>query len=116
MYWDKLERQIRFEGKIEKVSPEKSDEYFASRPRDSQLGAAASPTSQVIGHRLELAQKFDELDEAYKDQEIPRPDHWGGYLFRPTKIEFWQGRPSRLHDRLHYTLKDGQWVQSRLAP
>lgn len=115
-YWDKLERQIRIEGEIEMVDTKLSDDYFSSRPRDSQLGAACSPQSQPIAHRLELAAKYDQLAEQYQDQPIPRPDNWGGYRLKPEVIEFWQGRPSRLHDRLVFTQQAGTWLQSRLAP
>lgn len=115
-YWDELERQVRIEGEIEMIDAKQSDDYFASRPRESQIGAACSPQSQVISHRLELAARFDELAEQYQDQPIPRPAHWGGYRLKPESIEFWQGRPSRLHDRLVFTNVGDHWAQSRLAP
>lgn len=116
-WWQELERQVRIEGKVTKVSPSESDEYFSSRPRGSQLGAWASEQSQVIGDRAILETKLTELSEEYEDREIPRPPHWGGWLLQPTLIEFWQGRPNRLHDRLCYRLLEtNQWHRERLSP
>ncbi|MEB3226549.1 MAG: pyridoxamine 5'-phosphate oxidase [Synechococcus sp.] len=116
-WWEPLERQIRIEGTVEKLPPERSDEYFASRPRKSQIGAWASPQSEAIANREFLEQRFKDLEAEYADKDIPRPDHWGGFLVKPEKIEFWQGRPSRLHDRLVFTLQsDGTWQRQRLAP
>jgi pyridoxamine 5'-phosphate oxidase len=116
-WWAELERQVRIEGRVEKVSDEESDTYFHSRPLLSQLGAWASHQSQVIDSREVLEQRLEELKVKFENQEIPRPQHWGGYRVIPTGIEFWQGRPSRLHDRLFYQLcDDGSWVIERLSP
>ena len=117
-FWPPLERQVRIEGSIEKVSPEESDAYFNSRPKGSRLGAIASSQSEKIDSREVLEQKLQDLSEQYKDtDEIPRPDHWGGYIIKPSYFEFWQGRANRLHDRISYELKaDGDWTMSRLSP
>ena len=116
-WWEPLERQVRIEGRVEKISPEASDEYFYSRPRKSQLGAWASPQSEAIADREVLEQNFVALEAEYQDKKIPRPDHWGGFQVIPDQIEFWQGRPSRLHDRLAFSLaEDGSWSRQRLAP
>jgi pyridoxamine 5'-phosphate oxidase len=115
-FWAELERQVRIEGTVTKVDPQLSDQYFHSRPFGSQIGAVASPQSTVITKRDLLEDKVNELTAAFKDKEIPRPDHWGGYLVKPSLIEFWQGRPSRLHDRINYEFVDGAWVINRLAP
>jgi pyridoxamine 5'-phosphate oxidase len=115
-WWGELERQVRIEGRVEKISAEESDVYFQQRPRPSQLGAWASPQSQVIGDRRILEEQLVKIQEKYTDQKVPRPDHWGGFRVMPTAIEFWQGRPSRLHDRILFTLTNGTWQKSRLAP
>ncbi len=116
-HWAELHRQIRIEGKVEKVSAEESEQYFHSRPRDSQLGAWASPQSNVVSGREELERMFEELTQQYGDKPIPLPPHWGGFRLKPTTIEFWQGRASRLHDRIVYELQsDGRWSIKRLAP
>lgn len=115
-FWEPLQRQVRIAGTIEKLSATDSDEYFASRPRESQLGAWASHQSQILDTRQTLEERLIELDQQYKDQPIPRPPHWGGYLIKPTEIEFWQGRTSRLHDRFLYTLKGTSWGVVRLNP
>ncbi|NQX56616.1 pyridoxamine 5'-phosphate oxidase [Pedobacter panaciterrae] len=115
-FWPELERQVRIEGVVSKVSEETSSEYFHSRPIGSQIGAMASPQSKVISDRESLERKVEQLTTQYADQEIPRPLHWGGYLVEPTHIEFWQGRPSRLHDRIVYDLVEGSWIINRLAP
>jgi pyridoxamine 5'-phosphate oxidase len=116
-WWVELERQVRIEGQVEKVSPQESDAYFHSRPRSSQLGAWASNQSQTIENREILELKLAELEEKYTNKEIPRPSYWGGFRVVPKTIEFWQGRSSRLHDRLHYRLqKDGSWLRERLSP
>lgn len=116
-FWKEMERQVRIEGTIEKVSHEKSEQYFQSRPKASQIGAWCSPQSEIIDSREILEKRKIELEEQYKEQDVlPCPPHWGGYLVRPNRIEFWQGRPSRLHDRFCYVLIDNQWKRNRLAP
>lgn len=116
-WWVELERQVRIEGTVEKVSQAESEQYFASRPIGSQLGAWASPQSRVIESRRVLEEKSWELEQKYYNKPIPKPSHWGGYRLIPTEIEFWQGRPNRLHDRLHYRQQsDGSWLRERLAP
>jgi pyridoxamine 5'-phosphate oxidase len=115
-FWKELERQVRIEGKIEKTSEKESDDYFASRPRGSQIGAWVSHQSEVIAGREVLEQKLKSLVEEFEGSPVPRPPHWGGYRVVPDYIEFWQGRPSRLHDRLAYVLKEGVWVIGRLSP
>lgn len=114
-FWPELERQVRVEGLVSKVDEQTSTDYFHSRPLGSQIGAAASPQSQII-NRASLEHKVEQLTAQYADAEIPRPSHWGGYLVEPTHIEFWQGRPSRLHDRIIYDLVEGSWIINRLAP
>ncbi len=117
--WKPLERQVRVQGSVVRMPPEESTSYFHSRPRGSQLGAWASPQSRVIESRAELEDTLAEVTAEYEDHdEIPRPSHWGGYVVRPTEIEFWQGRPNRLHDRLRYRREDaqGDWTLERLAP
>ncbi|ALW86183.1 pyridoxine 5'-phosphate oxidase [Hymenobacter sedentarius] len=116
-FWPGLERQVRVEGRVEKAPETMSTEYFQSRPRSSQLGAWASPQSQVIGSREELeAREVAMADEFGSQDPLPRPPHWGGYILRPQRMEFWQGRPSRLHDRIVYELEGNSWRRSRLAP
>jgi pyridoxamine 5'-phosphate oxidase len=116
-FWPALERQVRVEGRVEKAPEELSTEYFQSRPRASQIGAWASPQSQPIKSREELEQLEREVEARFAGQEpLPRPPHWGGYIVRPQRIEFWQGRPSRLHDRIVYDLHGHGWMLSRLAP
>lgn len=116
--WLDLQRQIRIEGKVEKLNAEQSTTYFHRRPKGSQIGAWASPQSQVISHRNILEENVKQLKQQYANQEnLPRPDHWGGFRVIPDKIEFWQGRSSRLHDRIRYTLQtNGDWKIERLAP
>lgn len=114
-FWGPLERQIRIEGIASKASPEISDAYFASRPRNSQLGAHVSPQSSVIPDQEYLKKREEELKLTFGDDEIPRPEHWGGIVIVPDTFEFWQGRPSRLHDRIRYK-KNQQWQYERLAP
>ena len=115
-FWAELERQVRIEGRIEKLDKETSEAYFHTRPKGSQISAIASPQSQVIQNRQVLENKVDELTLSYGDKTIPKPAHWGGYIVKPTAIEFWQGRPNRLHDRLKYTPSNGKWKLERLAP
>jgi pyridoxamine 5'-phosphate oxidase len=115
-FWGELERQIRIEGEVQKISEEKSDEYFSSRPRESQIGAWASSQSEKIINRKELEDKVVFYTDKFKNVAIPRPKHWGGYKVQPTKIEFWQGRPSRLHDRIVYIKQGDDWGKSRLSP
>jgi pyridoxamine 5'-phosphate oxidase len=115
-YWSQLDRQVRVEGQVERISAAESDQYFATRPRESQIGAVASPQSEPIESRKVLEDRFRELDQRYRDQSVPRPEHWGGYRLTPARIEFWQNREGRLHDRILY-LRDGQgWTIQRLAP
>lgn len=114
-FWAELERQIRIEGEAVRLSAEESDRYFHSRPRTSQLGAWASRQSQPLKNKAELLAQVAIMAARYPLQ-IPRPPHWGGYLVKPTRIEFWQGRPSRLHDRICYQQQQGQWHKVRLSP
>lgn len=116
--WLELEQQIRIEGRVERLPKETSTAYFQSRPKGSQIGAWASPQSQVIPNRIVLEQQVTALQEKYNAVEVlPRPEHWGGYIVIPDRIEFWQGRSSRLHDRILYTLEsNGNWHKVRLAP
>jgi len=114
--WTVLERQVRIEGQVEKVAAAETDAYFQSRPLASRLGAWASEQSRVIRDREVLEQRFAELKATYADETVPRPLHWGGYRVIPRQIEFWQGRTSRLHDRLRYRLEQGNWLLERLAP
>ncbi len=116
-YWIELDRQIRISGKAEKTSREESERYFRSRPIGSQLGAWASRQSEVLDGRRVLDARMAEMTERYADKPIPLPPHWGGYRLKPDVMEFWQGRPNRLHDRFRYRLQsDGSWLIERLAP
>jgi pyridoxamine 5'-phosphate oxidase len=114
--WSALERQIRIEGQVEKVNAEFSNTYFNSRPIESQMGAVISPQSQVIASRQFLIDKKEELEQSFKDKKLIRPYFWGGYVLIPNLIEFWQGRPNRLSDRLQYRIDEGKWIVERLAP
>ncbi len=116
-FWATLERQIIIKADLEKVPENISDGYFHSRPRGSQLGALVSPQSEVIPNREFLEEELKNLEKEFEGKEIPRPENWGGYLAKPYEMEFWQGRPNRLHDRILYELKeDFTWKISRLAP
>ena len=116
-FWPALERQVMIKAELEHVSEQMSDDYFASRPRGSQLGAVVSPQSEIVPNREFLQEKLVRLEQDMKGKEILRPQHWGGYLARPYEMEFWQGRPNRLHDRIVYQLQeDYNWKISRLAP
>ena len=116
-FWKELERQVRITGLVEKVSAAENDEYFLSRPTGSQIGAWASPQSHVIENRSWLENKVKELEAKFSSEQLTRPAHWGGYRVKPVIVEFWQGRSSRLHDRIQYTLQENNsWKIERLAP
>lgn len=116
-FWHGAERQIIIKGKVEKIAENLSDGYFESRPRGSQLGALVSEQSNVIEHREELETRLKELEKTYEGREVPRPKNWGGYIVKPVELEFWQGRPNRLHDRIRYKLQDDySWKIERLQP
>lgn len=115
-FWPSLERQVRIEGQVEKVSAAESDAYYQMRPLGSRLGAWASPQSRVIGNRAELERLLAETEQRFLDQTPHCPPHWGGYRLVPERVEFWQGRPSRLHDRLNYRRVASIWQRERLAP
>lgn len=115
-YWPQLERQVRIEGQVQKMSREASENYFQQRPRLSQIGAWASSQSSKVGSREDLEQNFEEIKKRFKDQEIPLPDFWGGYILKPERMEFWQGRESRMHDRICYEKSGSVWNIFRLAP
>ena len=115
-FWSKTERQVRIKGVAERIAEEYSVEYFKSRPIDSQLGAWASPQSQIIENRQILEENFSLYQQYFQDQEIIKPPHWGGYLIRPVSFEFWQGRLNRLHDRFEFYLSGNKWLIHRLAP
>lgn len=116
VYWKELERQIRIEGRVEKVSKAESDRYFVSRSLESRISASISPQSEKVPSRRYLEELWVKKLKEIKDDELERPDNWGGYRIIPHHIEFWQGRTKRLHDRILYTLENGQWNISRLAP
>ncbi|WP_208652733.1 pyridoxamine 5'-phosphate oxidase [Leptospira montravelensis] len=115
-FWPKLERQIRIEGKANRISNEESESYFAVRPRESQIGAHTSNQSSVVPSREFLEEKFAKLTKEWEGKEIPKPKNWGGYSVSPTKIEFWQGRVGRLHDRISFERLESGWKRSRLSP
>ena len=116
IHWPAQHRQVRLEGPVERVASDQSDAYFESRPRGSRIGAWASRQGTVLPDRRSLEARFDELEAEWRTRDIPRPPYWGGYLLRPEAIEFWEGRPSRLHDRIHYLREDGGWRAERLSP
>lgn len=115
-FWPSLERQIIIKADLERIAENLSDGYFHSRPKGSQLGAVVSPQSEKIPNREFLEDKLKNLEQEFENKEIPRPENWGGYIAKPYEIEFWQGRPNRLHDRIIYELGDLDWEISRLAP
>src|SRR5690606_33455589 len=116
-FWPELQRQVRVEGVVEKLPAEESDEYFSSRPKLSRLSALASPQSEIIDNRSFLQSRVETLRKQYeKSDYIPRPKHWGGYLVKPLRMEFWQGRSNRLHDRVEYIKRGHDWKIHRLAP
>jgi pyridoxamine 5'-phosphate oxidase len=114
--WLELERQVRIEGEVEKLSEEESEAYFKVRPYKSQLGALASNQSMEVPNREFLEERFEELEKKYSEGEVPKPEKWGGYKVIPEAIEFWQGRRSRLHDRIKYVFENGNWTTKRLSP
>jgi pyridoxamine 5'-phosphate oxidase len=115
-YWEKLGRQVRIEGRVERVAGQESDAYFATRPRGAQLAAAASRQSAVLRDRAEIDERFAALDREHAGSDVRRPDHWGGYRLVPEAYEFWQHRDDRMHDRLRYRRRDGDWLVDRLSP
>jgi pyridoxamine 5'-phosphate oxidase len=115
-HWEPLQRQVRIRGTVERLSEAASDAYFATRPRLSQIGAWASPQSEVIPDRAFLELRIVELERRFHGREVPRPTHWGGYAVVPSTIEFWQGRVGRLHDRIRYRFDGDAWIRERLAP
>ncbi len=115
-YWKSIKRQVLISGKIKKISSQESDKYFLSRSRKSQIGAWASKQSQILKSKSDLKTKFDEIDKKYKGKEIPRPKHWNGYCIYPDSFEFWLQGEGRLHDRVEYKIKSGQWVTKLLHP
>lgn len=116
-YWTELERQVRIDGVVEKVSREASEKYFKSRPYESQVGAWASHQSEIVQSREQLEAQFKDMLQEYPEtKDVPLPTFWGGYIVKPTRFEFWQGRASRLHDRFEYALNEQEWVLSRLSP
>lgn len=115
-FWQQIQRQVRIEGEVYKLSAKESDNYFNSRPRESQVGAHASAQSTILKNRKELEDKFAMLLKEFEGKEVPRPQNWGGFIIKPLLYEFWQGRPNRLHDRIQYTLTNNQWFIDRLSP
>ena len=116
-FWPQHERQVRIEGKVEQLTPEESDAYFATRPLESRIGAWSSDQSRPVENREALEQRYTRWKERFGEGEVPRPMHWGGYRVRPVRIEFWQGRGSRMHDRIAFEqLSDSKWVRTRLQP
>lgn len=115
-FWNEMYRQVRIEGEVFRLSEKASEEYFRSRPRGSQISALASLQSKILESRESLVRKTAELDEKYRDQPIPKPPGWGGYRLKPDQMEFWQGMPARLHDRVQYILENDSWIINRLYP
>lgn len=116
-HWTSLERQVRVEGTVKKITAEESEKYFQTRPRESQIGAWASSQSEIVANREELEKRFQEISKQYEGKTVPRPPHWGGFRVQPHTIEFWKGRIGRLHDRILYELQNnGTWTIKRLAP
>lgn len=116
-YWGPISRQVRVEGSVERISEAESAEYFQTRPRESRIGAWASPQSQLIASREELEARIAEIEARFPGEDVPRPAHWGGFRLTPERVEFWKGRPNRLHDRILYTREgQGGWRKQRLAP
>lgn len=115
-FWTELRRQVRVRGDVRRLGDAENEAYFATRPRGSQIGAWASPQSEIVAGRQLLEERFGELEALYEGADVPRPAHWGGYAVEPHMIEFWQGRENRLHDRIRYDLADGKWATVRLAP
>lgn len=115
-FWRELEQQIRVTGIVEKIDENLSEAYFHSRPRGSQISALASNQSSIVNRREDLTDEVERLEKLYENKEIPRPENWGGYVLKPTSVEFWQGRSSRLHDRFLYSEVEGVWQIERLAP
>lgn len=115
-FWPRMERQILIKGTAEKTSEEDSENYFASRPKGSQLGALVSNQSEVVVNRRMLEDELKDLEAKFESKDVPKPTNWGGFVVRPTEIEFWQGRPNRLHDRIRYRLDGLDWIIERLAP
>jgi pyridoxamine 5'-phosphate oxidase len=116
VYWRELDRQVRVRGIVERLPEAESDAYFAGRPREAQIGAWASPQSRPIGSRAELDQRVAEITKRFDGADVERPPHWGGYLLRPSELEFWQGQVGRLHDRFRYSRDEGAWRIERLGP
>lgn len=115
-FWNEISRQIKIKGRVKKVSDKKSDDYFSKRPRKSQIGAWASNQSTVLDNREELSKRVEDFEKKFEGEEVTRPKHWGGYEIEPFYFEFWQGQPSRLHDRFTYQLENDTWVINRLSP
>ena len=116
VYWRELDRQVRIRGSVERLSAKESDAYFLTRPPERRHGAWASPQSRPLASREELDERVHEVEERFAGEEVPRPDHWGGFVLRPSAVEFWQGQVGRLHDRFRYTPEDGGWRIERLGP